>query len=138
MIMRDRGLRIIQSVGRREVIQMKTVVVYRIVGNQEDGEKIVETMERTMKLPEPEPLKPDEIKMVKDEWERIAHRMRVAMHPEPVDYKTKVTKVKGQYGRYLVEPSSARRFYNRILGVYGLLILIIVDEFERLSAAWRG
>ena len=117
---------------------MKTVVVYRIVGNQEDGKKIVETMEQTMKLPEPKPLKPDEIKMVKDEWERIAHRMSVAMHPEPVDYASKVTKVKGQYGHYLVEPSSARRFYNRILGVYGLLILIIVDEFERLSAAWRG
>lgn len=59
----------------------------------------------------------------------VAHRMRVAMHPEPVDYDALIADARGKYRRAAV-PRWLRVVMEKLLVGYALLALYVVALYR--------
>ena len=86
-----------------------------------------------VRLPEVRPLTHEEAQVVSAEMDRqkIADLLRVAMHPEPVDYAGKVFDAEMAYGDSLYEPGPMRKVGEFLLVRYALVVL----AFDRLFKA---
>lgn len=86
-----------------------------------------------VRLPEAKPLEPEQIRVVKSEidLQRVADLLRVAMHPEPVDYAGKVFDAEMEYGESLYERGRLGRLGERLLLGYAMVVL----AFDRLFGA---
>ena len=85
------------------------------------------------RLPEVRPLTHEEAQVVSTEMDRqkIADLLRVAMHPEPVDYAGKVFDAEMAYGERLYQPGPMRKVGEFLLVRYALVVL----AFDRLFKA---
>lgn len=94
------------------------------------------------RLEEAKALTPEQMEVVKAEidrqkivdWQDVAHRMRVAMHPEPVDYAGLCFDADVQYGESLYERGRLGRLGERLLIGYAMIVL----AFERLFESVTG
>lgn len=86
-----------------------------------------------VRLPEAKPLNREEAQVVSAEIDRqkIADLLRVAMHPEPVDYAGKVFDAEMAYGDSLYLPGPMRKVGEFLLVRYALVVL----AFDRLFKA---
>lgn len=85
------------------------------------------------RLPEAKPLTHEESQVVSAEIDRqkIADLLRVAMHPEPVDYAGKMFDAEMEYGESLYLPGPMRKVGEFLLVRYALVVL----AFDRLFKA---
>lgn len=85
------------------------------------------------RLPMAKPLTHEESQVVSAEIDRqkIADLLRVAMHPEPVDYAGKVFDAEMAYGESLYKPGPMRKVGEFLLVRYALVVL----AFDRLFKA---
>lgn len=92
------------------------------------------------RLGEAKPLETDQIQVVKTDLDiqRAADLLRVAMHPEPVDYAGKVFDAEMAYGESLYEPSVLKRMADRI--TFGVAVVVMAFEaFTRWEERkWRN
>ena len=94
-----------------------------------------------VRLPEAKPLTHEEAEVVKAEidrqkivdWQDVAHRMRVAMHPEPVDYAGLCFDADVQYGESLYERGRLGRLGERLLIGYAMIVLAFERLFESVQ-----
>ena len=94
-----------------------------------------------VRLPEAKPLTHDEAEVVKAEidrqkivdWQDVAHRMRVAMHPKPVDYAGKLFDAEMEYGESLYMPGPMRKVGEFLLVRYALVVLAFDRLFDALG-----
>lgn len=61
----------------------------------------------------------------------VARRMRVAMHPEPVDYAGKIADARGQYETTRAVPPWLQKVLERALIIYAMFV-------EAVAAAYRA
>ena len=89
---------------------------------------------------EAKPLETDQIQVVKTDLDiqRAADLLRVAMHPEPVDYAGKVFDAEMAYGESLYEPGVLKRMADRI--TFGVAVVVMAFEaFTRWEERkWRS
>ena len=67
------------------------------------------------------------------DWQDVAHRMRVAMHPEPVDYAGLCFDADVQYGESLYERGRLGRLGERLLIGYAMIVLAFERLFESVG-----
>ena len=75
-------------------------------------------------------MEPEEIEVVEAEIDRqriSRDLLRVAVNNDKTaeDYRQMVTKARGDYGRYYRHPGPVRRFGQRLMGLYGLLVYAV-------------
>lgn len=61
----------------------------------------------------------------------VAHQMRVAMHPEPVDYKAKIADARLDYAVPAPPSGGLRRLLEKALIIYAMFV-------EAVAAAYRA
>lgn len=92
------------------------------------------------RLGEAKPLETDQIQVVKTDLDiqRAADLLRVAMHPEPVDYAGKMFDAEMAYGESLYEPGVLKRMADRI--TFGVAVVVMAFEsFTRWEERkWRS
>lgn len=76
------------------------------------------------------PLPPEQIEVVKAEVDRqkiMLSLLRVAVNNDKTaeDYRQMVTKARGDYGRYYRHPGPVRRFGQKLMGLYGLVVYAV-------------
>ena len=94
-----------------------------------------------VRLSEARPLTHEEAEVVSAEmdrqkivdWQDVAHRMRVAMHPEPVDYAGLCFNADVQYGESLYEPGRLGKLGKRLLIGYAMIVLAVERLFESVG-----
>jgi len=93
------------------------------------------------KLGEARPLMPEQVEVVKAEidrqkivdWVDVAHRMRVAMHREPVDYAGLTYDAEVQYGESLYAPGVLGKIGEKLLVGYAMVVLAFDRLFESVG-----
>ena len=91
------------------------------------------------RLPMAKPLTHEESQAVSAEIDRqkIADLLRVAMHPEPVDYAGKVFDAEMAYGESVYEPGPLKRAAEKMLVGWALICLGFHELFRSVGTEER-